>query len=225
MREFSKPRKVRAGRCGVWCTDASGHIRVINAVAAEMLGLTPDAAIGSRCWETMRIELPDGSLHCSPHCSLRRQAAREGVNTPYRVVVRPPARPRFEATLAAVLFSDPLGRVSGVVHLLTPLDPATITIDSMASRWWGIGESNQAVEAVLAHHTGSLSRRESEVLDLVAGGASTADIARHLFISPVTVRNHIRTILRKLAVHSRVEAAALWHVAHQVPSGSAPMDS
>lgn len=53
----------------------------------------------------------------------------------------------------------------------------------------------------------SLTERESEVLRWVARGASNKEIARQLFISENTVKNHVRNILDKLQLHSRVEAA------------------
>lgn len=55
-----------------------------------------------------------------------------------------------------------------------------------------------------------LSRREQEVLALLARGAGTERIAGELFISPTTVRNHIENILHKLRVHSRLEAIITW---------------
>ncbi|MDA8437187.1 MAG: response regulator transcription factor [Actinomycetales bacterium] len=57
-----------------------------------------------------------------------------------------------------------------------------------------------------AEGTGSLSRRELEVLTLVAQGLSNRAIAESLFISENTVKNHIRNIHEKLQVHSRMEA-------------------
>ncbi|MGD9957374.1 MAG: LuxR C-terminal-related transcriptional regulator [Candidatus Nanopelagicales bacterium] len=53
---------------------------------------------------------------------------------------------------------------------------------------------------------GSLSRRELEVLTLVAQGLNNRSIAEQLFISENTVKNHIRNIHEKLQVHSRMEA-------------------
>jgi DNA-binding NarL/FixJ family response regulator len=53
-----------------------------------------------------------------------------------------------------------------------------------------------------------LTRRELEILRLVAGGASTRAMAERLHVSPATVRNHVQHILAKLGVHSRLEAAA-----------------
>jgi two-component system NarL family response regulator len=51
-----------------------------------------------------------------------------------------------------------------------------------------------------------LTDREMEVLRLVAKGMNNRDIAKELFISENTVKNHIRNILEKLQLHSRMEA-------------------
>jgi two-component system nitrate/nitrite response regulator NarL len=53
-----------------------------------------------------------------------------------------------------------------------------------------------------------LTRRELEVLELLAQGAGGAEIARRLRVSPNTVRTHVQGILSKLQVHTRLEAAA-----------------
>ena len=54
-----------------------------------------------------------------------------------------------------------------------------------------------------------LSDREREVLDLVAQGCDNQTIARRLFLSDKTVRNHVSACLHKLQVASRAEAVAL----------------
>lgn len=56
--------------------------------------------------------------------------------------------------------------------------------------------------------TDYLTRREWEVLRLVARGHSDKTIARLLLISPLTVRKHLEHIYTKLGVHSRTEAVA-----------------
>jgi two-component system, NarL family, response regulator LiaR len=53
-----------------------------------------------------------------------------------------------------------------------------------------------------------LTRREKEVLGLLAAGADNQAIGRALVMSPQTARTHIQNILGKLEVHSRLEAAA-----------------
>ncbi len=51
-----------------------------------------------------------------------------------------------------------------------------------------------------------LTAREREVLDLIAQGLSNAEIARNLFLSPKTVRNHISNVFGKLRVTDRAQA-------------------
>ena len=52
----------------------------------------------------------------------------------------------------------------------------------------------------------ALTTRELEVLKLVAKGMSNREIADELYISENTVKNHVRNILEKLHLHSRMEA-------------------
>jgi DNA-binding NarL/FixJ family response regulator len=52
-----------------------------------------------------------------------------------------------------------------------------------------------------------LSDREIQVLKLIANGTDNAEIARQLFISPKTVKNHISNILMKLQIENRIQAA------------------
>jgi two-component system nitrate/nitrite response regulator NarL len=54
----------------------------------------------------------------------------------------------------------------------------------------------------------ALTDREREVLALLVEGASSAEMAERLFLSPHTVRTHVQNLMTKLQVHSRVEAAS-----------------
>lgn len=56
-----------------------------------------------------------------------------------------------------------------------------------------------------------LTRRELEVLRLLADGLDQGEIAERLVISPKTVATHIQHILEKLGVHSRAQAVAIAH--------------
>ena len=53
-----------------------------------------------------------------------------------------------------------------------------------------------------------LTVREQEVLELLASGKSGNEIAEDLHIAPLTVRTHIRNLMSKMGVHSRLEAVA-----------------
>jgi len=52
-----------------------------------------------------------------------------------------------------------------------------------------------------------LTEREQEVLDLLADGFSNKDIAKRLFLSEKTVKNHLNTIFKKMEVTDRTNAA------------------
>jgi DNA-binding NarL/FixJ family response regulator len=70
-----------------------------------------------------------------------------------------------------------------------------------------LGIVKQRQEAAVYPPSVELSAREVEVLKLVADGKSNHEIGQALFISPSTVRNHISSILMKLQVDNRVQAA------------------
>ena len=53
-----------------------------------------------------------------------------------------------------------------------------------------------------------LTARQREILELIASGLSTAEIAKTLTISTETVRNHLRSVFNGLNVHTRLEAIA-----------------
>ena len=73
----------------------------------------------------------------------------------------------------------------------------------------GVRLARAAVET--RHGTAQLTRREREVVSLVAKGKSNIDIARELFISERTARTHVSHLLGKLGLESRVQLA-LWAI-------------
>jgi DNA-binding NarL/FixJ family response regulator len=78
------------------------------------------------------------------------------------------------------------------------------------------GDPDRAVFAVAwldrqppASERTRLTPRQSQVLQLLADGTSTEQIASELHLSTETVRNHIRHVLKALGAHSRLEAVVL----------------
>lgn len=70
-------------------------------------------------------------------------------------------------------------------------------------------------EETAALLAGQLTPREREVLSLLVEGSDNTEIARRLAVSANTVRTHVQSILTKLGVRSRLQAAA-FAVRHQV---------
>ncbi len=70
-----------------------------------------------------------------------------------------------------------------------------------------------------------LSPREREILDLLAQGLTGAQAAKRLFISPETVRTHIRNAMTRLEAHTRVHAIALALRQQEIDFDGAPSNT
>ncbi len=106
------------------------------------------------------------------------------------------------------------------VHLFRVITGSSV---SEARLREGIDRS-PAVPLAPAGVSASLTRRETEILELMAGGGSTKAMAAGLNLSSRTVRNHVQNILSKLGAHSRLEAVTRG-VAHgliRLPPASPP---
>jgi DNA-binding NarL/FixJ family response regulator len=67
------------------------------------------------------------------------------------------------------------------------------------------GTVNQVIKAV------KLTSREKDVLQLMSKGISITEISRKLKMAVYTVKNHVRNILDKLALHTRLELSSFAH--------------
>jgi DNA-binding NarL/FixJ family response regulator len=67
------------------------------------------------------------------------------------------------------------------------------------------GDVDQLIDAV------RMTKREQNVIDLIAAGRSNKEIASELSIAVHTVKSHVHNILEKLALHSRLELASFAH--------------
>jgi PAS domain S-box-containing protein len=103
------------------------------------------------------------------------------------------------------VFIDASGRLRGVraQHLPLRAGEAIVGILILAFE-----VPQTAFEPMGIEREPRLTRRQREILELIASGHSTSDIATTLTLSKETVRNHVRGLLHELGVHTRLEAIA-----------------
>jgi DNA-binding NarL/FixJ family response regulator len=110
--------------------------------------------------------------------------------------------------------TEPFDRAAGILlgaddYMVKPIDPGEL----VARVWRLVARMKRSRRSPNGHQRNgkldSLSARERQVLDLLAGGSDQGEIAKTLFISPKTVATHIQRVLTKLGVRSRTQAVAL----------------
>jgi len=101
-----------------------------------------------------------------------------------------------------LLKDSSIDEVANAVRLVTAGD--ALISPSMATKL--LDQFKQRTPGRPAVSTPRLSPRELDVLRLVAQGLNSREIGRQLFISEHTVKNHVRSTLEKLQLHSRLDA-------------------
>jgi DNA-binding CsgD family transcriptional regulator len=192
----------------VFAIDSADKIILWNKKCEELLGKPARSVLGKRCYDAMGGRDANGNVYCFRNCPVAFQARerpKEPVQRfPLSVEVGKSGRQWFEVSMFAIPSYHPA--LSTVVHVLRPENKKPSALERrlssdaapVAEPLWPITtKEGQPVD---------LTSREKEILRCLAQGMSTSAIAKNLFISPVTVRNHIQNLLHKLDVHTKLAA-------------------
>jgi PAS domain S-box-containing protein len=208
MAQFTEAldRISRSGEA-VFAIDSSDRVILWNKKCEELLGRPARAVLGKRCFDVIAGRDENGNVYCYRNCPVAHQA-RDMPNDPVKrfqlsMQTGNGDRKDVEVSLFAIPSYHPA--LSTVVHVLR----ATGAKESALER--GLAEHAEVREPLWpistnSGETVSLTAREKEILRCLSEGLSTSAIAKKLFIAPVTVRNHIQSILHKLDVHSKLAA-------------------
>ena len=102
-------------------------------------------------------------------------------------------------------------QISRLVHAMQMVVEGEVVIPQKLAKDMGTSRKSgfpSAAEKEVALLVAQLTDREREVLQLLAEGATSEQIADRMDISRNTVRTHVQSVFGKLGVHSRLEAAA-----------------
>jgi PAS domain S-box-containing protein len=131
---------------------------------------------------------------------LLRPEARENVETQFRRAVE-----HGEPTDFETVFVDAGGHLRGTRAQHLPLRDGDSIVGVLILAF---DVRRAPSEPIVFKPDPRLTPRQREILELIAAGLSTAEVARELSLSRETVRNHLRNASRELRAHNRVEAIA-----------------
>ncbi len=172
----------------------NGTIIAWNRAAERFFGIKKTETLGRKCWDVLSGKDVFGNPYCHEECPLLAMGRRREAISPCHLCVDTSSADSVRVGVCTLVAVDE-SHVEGVlIHQLSTAAPT----DS-------IGYLIPQGSATNPDYS-QLTQRELEDLTLLAEGNSTKRIAGVLCISNSTTRNHIRRILRKLDVHSRLEA-------------------
>ncbi len=181
-----------------FAVDRKHRVVAWNKGAEALLGYEAGSMLGKRCYRILGGTDVFGNRFCDRFCPVINMAHREEKVNPFELNLRTRNAEMIPTKTSIIVLGQEASN-SAIMHILKPVNRERgqhIHRDEKLSNW----PSSSPIR---------LTRREIYVLRQLAEGAGTDQIAEHLRISLVTVRNHVQAILRKLRVHSRIEAVSL----------------
>jgi PAS domain S-box-containing protein len=188
-----------------------------NEAAESILGFTAEHAIGQYCYELLGGRDENGRTFCQRFCPIALNALRGRIPPNSDIYTSATVNEGRWINLSTFAYPTDVPKAGNViVHLFrdaTRKRSAELFAEEVveASKKLRRGNPystppNPRAESPSDPKLSALTRRERQVLLLLARGLGTAEIADTLTVSPSTARNHIQSILLKLGAHSRLEA-------------------
>jgi len=199
---------IAGSETAAFAMDRNEKIIYWNSAAEKLLGWTADEVLGKACFSILAGRDPFGNLYCMRDCAIVRTAVDGASVEPFVMEV---SRKRGGTQKVKVrVVSLPAGgkAVSCLMHLVERGDPAELERLAASLRAAArVTSDSPKPDPILS--VSPLTAREREIVVLLSNGYAALNIAAKLNLSHATVRNHIQNILRKLEVHSQVEAIAV----------------
>jgi PAS domain S-box-containing protein len=185
---------------GVFAVGPEGRVVLWNRAAERILGWSAREVMGRPCCDVFVGVDDHGNRLCYKGCHVMSLVKLGEPVQHFDMETRTKAgRPVWlDISILEAPSSGPGGALA--IHLFRDV---TTTRELLRL----VHERLQAPSAPPDEAT-ALTRRELEVLRLMAGGANTKALAERLHVSPATIRNHAQNMFTKLGVHSRLEAVA-----------------
>lgn len=189
---------------GAFAVAPDGTILTWNAAATRLLGYTEREVVGRRCCDLLDGYDDAGNRVCDPDCHIRTLARQDEPIRSFEFRTRTKAGRPLWLSMSVVALPRRNGEAPPIIHLARDVTATKELVTRLQERLAAASPS----PGTPGGGSAQLTRRELEVLRLLAQGLSTARAAERLSVSRTTVRNHVQNIFSKLGVHSRLEAVA-----------------
>ena len=189
-----------------YAVNRSGRIVAWNRAAENVFGYKDSQALGRRCWDLLCGEDTFGNRYCCEGCPVLNLAFDNHSINCFNIKFKTASLEMKNFAVSALLLSSEAG-VDLMVHLCR--SEHGTDHKSLNGNGYVNGNGIARPRSARQDRRGNLTRREQEVLELMAEGNDTNEIAATLSISTHTVRNHIQNVLFKLQVNSRLKAINL----------------
>jgi PAS domain S-box-containing protein len=197
---------------GMVAVAPGGQILSWNEGASRLLGYDAEEVVGKHCFDVFAWLDRCGNPVCSVSCPDCRVLGGDELVQTRDVMARSKSGKALWLSVSTLVPPPELQHESRLVHLFReiglPPELERLVAERLGSQ--DGADTEIAADAEKGAALARLTRREREVLQLLADGADTKEIAERLTLSSTTVRNHVQNILDKLGVHSRLEAAVLF---------------
>ena len=202
-------RIARSGEA-VMAIDYGDRVVLWNKEAERLFGRPARSVLGKHCYEIIGGHDVHGNLYCYRACPVAHQTRDVEAEPVHSFPLEVKTGQSKTKWVTTTLFAIPNTRPSlaTIVHVFREIDKKPSALEQrLAEETKPPGP--RLFPLTVSEYAGTeLTKREKEVLRCMSEGLSTAGIARKLFIAPVTVRNHVQSILQKLDVHSKIAAVA-----------------
>ncbi len=193
---------------GLFSVDHSRRITFWNTEATRILGLKAGDVIGKTCYEVLCQPGSPGRDSCNRECQVFVNARRGRPTRDFDLSCTASDGTRRWLNVS-VMFETPLQDGSELLHLFRDVTDSrsverAVVANDAPDHQSGPEDAVHGVRAGLP-----LSRREDQVLQLLAAGKGTSEIAEALSVKPVSARNHITRLMNKLGASTRLQAVSI----------------
>ena len=197
---------------GLFAVDSQQRIVYWSASAQRLLGSIAEDVVGKRCYEVVGGRDSRNYRFCRRNCPVMMNARRGRPTPDYDILCILPSGEEKWLNASVIIPKRTRGDFQ-VLHLVRDVTRRRL-IEEFARKAGAafrqlINEEKVDLRAEVDTNPTplpKLSRRELEVLRLLAAGMNTQQIANTLALRPVTARNHVTRLLTKLGVGSRLQA-------------------